>query len=86
MNGGGGGEKRWKLGLSDRRETCFASRKGHCMAESLSDVRTPWIPLEQGWGGEMGVLRVSHLAQQRVVDHSGDASEEKESSAALRPE
>lgn len=56
------------------------------MAESLSDVRTPWIPLEKGWGGEMGVLRVSHLAQQRVVDHSGDASEEKESSTALRPE
>lgn len=29
----------------------------------------------------MGVLRVSHLAQQRVVDSSGDVSEEKESSA-----
>lgn len=49
-------------------------------------MRTPWIPLEQGWGGEMGVLRVSHLAQQRVVDSSGDASEEKESSTTLGPE
>lgn len=69
-----------------RRETCFARRKGGCLAESVSDVRMPWIPLGQGWGGEMGVLGVSHLAQQRVVDHSCDASEEKESSAALGPE
>ena len=56
----GGGEMRWKLGPRAPGERPASPGEREAAWQSVSDVRMPWIPLGQGWGGEMGVLG-SHI-------------------------